>query len=325
MAKRTVAVFDDSEEYIGRLAEYVNRKKDLAFDLIGFWDADALAHYLEETRIDILLFSMERLLEESENREEEYDRFLGHENVREFIYFGERRNSRTSLRHINKYQSAGKILSELQKILQESDVLSDKSGSPGDPEGAGLVGIYAPGGESEASMTALRIAEQRSAKAQVLFIDMDRFSMVADYLQISPKGGISDLIFYYKTNSRKLSSCLKEKKRRYNNLDFINGPENMEDIDELAESDWPDFLRALAKSGSYDEIVIYMAEAFRNLETFFDACRTIYTLMTTEPVSARKMEHFTENLCGRGRRDLIERTERICIRKGEAGWSLQRN
>lgn len=325
MTRGVVAVYDDSEEYIGRLAAYVNQEKEAGFELIGFSEAEALAQFLEGRRVDILLFSMEALLEEAEDREAEYDRFLSHSNVREFVYFGERRNSRTTLRHINKYQSADRILEELRKILQEGipAPLADEAALSAD--GIELVGIYAPGGENGMSMTALQIAEMKSARKQVLFVDMDRFSLVADYLHVEPGSGITDLLFYYKTNRQKLSECLCEKKTRCRSIDFLAGPESLEDMNELAEHEWPDFFRTVAKSGGYETVVIYMAEAFRNLEGFLEACREIYTPMTKEEMSGKKMERFTAHLCGKGRRDLIERSERICVRKGDSEWSLQRN
>lgn len=324
MTRGVVAVYDDSEEYIGRLAAYVNQEKEAGFELIGFSETEALAQFLEGRRVDILLFSMEALLEEAENREAEYDRFLSHSSVREFVYFGERRNSRTPLRHINKYQSADRILEELREILQEGAVSAvDEAALSAD--GIELVGIYAPGGENGMSMTALQIAEMKSARKQVLFVDMDRFSLVSDYLHVKTGGGITDLLFYYKTNRQKLSACVREKKTRCRSIDFLAGPENPEDINELAEHEWPDFFRTIAKSGGYEIVVIYMAEAFRNLEHFLECCREIYTPMIQETLSEKKMERFTAHLCRKGRRDLLERSERICVRKGDSEWNLQRN
>lgn len=321
MARWSVAVFDDSADYIRRMVEYANSEKEKGFELAGFSDTEALDRYLEGKIVDILLFSMEDLVEKKENREEDYERFLSHPNVREFIYFGERRNSKTTLRHINKYQPAGKILEELGEVLRS------KSGEPEiwvpDRKGAkgNLICVYAPAGENGMSLYALQIAELKSVRKRVLFIDLDRFSLIAESAGSGADSSVSELIFYYKTNRGKLGECLREKRRRINNLDFLSSPEDMEDIGELPEEEWPAFLGALAENGRYEIVVVFTGETFRKPEYLFDAAGRIYLLQTADPMSARKMEMFTDFLSRKGRRDLLERAEKIRVKKESLRWN----
>ena len=117
MGKPVVAVFDSSREYVDRFLGYVKKKRGILFETIGFTDDQSLEEYLSKNRVQILLYSQEEFVDEKESREGQCEKYIGHSNVGTFIYLGKRRNSRSRLKHILKYQSMETILSELNDYL----------------------------------------------------------------------------------------------------------------------------------------------------------------------------------------------------------------
>lgn len=315
MAKKTVAVYDGSEGYIQRLMEYLNRKNDLWFEVKGFNDTAALEAFLDLHKVEILLFSMEELVEEEKDLEERYDRFIHHENVKEFIYFGERRNSRSQIRHISKYQSVEGILAELRDAVfskeEQKDMVSQKAGQ----KRADLTCVYAPSGDSDMISIALKLSEMLSPQMRVLLIDMERFSLLPFFAGIEEGGSLSDLIYYYKTNPQRMRECLNESRRRYNNVDILLAPEDMEDLNELAEEKWPDFIQRIAESGGYDSVLVYMGEAFRNPEYLFDDCDVIYITMPEENNAKYKVSRFANYWVEKGRKDILDKAHLISVKR----------
>ena len=70
MAKKNVAVYDDSEGYIKRFLEYVTSRRIPWLEVTGFTKTKALKEYLEQNRVDLLLFSLEMAVEEEGDRED---------------------------------------------------------------------------------------------------------------------------------------------------------------------------------------------------------------------------------------------------------------
>ena len=61
--KKVVAMYEQEEEYGKNLAEYVNRKENMPFELQVFSQADKLSDYLQGHTPQLLLLSEESSLE----------------------------------------------------------------------------------------------------------------------------------------------------------------------------------------------------------------------------------------------------------------------
>ncbi len=302
MAKKNVAVYDDSEGYIQRFLEYVNSRGIAWLEVNGFTKTKALKEYLETNRVDLLLFSLETSVEEKGDREEEFEFFSNHANVREFVYFGERRNSRSQVRHINKYRSMEEILSGIQLVLFGEQ--EDKAALLPDEGGAELVGMYDVYPSSISIRKAIEIAEGLAETQEVLLVDLERCSILSSLTGTNPDSSISDLIFFYKTNPARLKESLMKKKKRHNEIDILSSPEDPEDLEEIPEKEWPAFLKKIGALGGYDVVVVHMGEAFRSLIWMFEACSRIYMPDDGDPFRSAKMKVLSDFFANRGRKDL---------------------
>ena len=313
MAKKTVAVYDSSEGYIRRLMEYLNQKKDLWFDVKGFNDTTSLEAYLNKHKVDVLLFSMEELVEEEEDKEEKYDKVIHHENVKEFIYFGERRNSKSVVRFISKYQSVEDILDGLRDVIFSKEEQRNMEADNERQKRADLTCIYAPSGDGELVSIALRLSEMVSAHMRVLLIDMSRFSLLPILLEGEERGNLSDLLYYYTTNPQRMRECLNESRCRFNNVDVLSASDDMEDLNELPEEKWPDFIQRIAACGGYESVFIYMGEAFRNLEYLFDDCDVIYIPEVERYTVKFIISRFVKYWMEKGRSDILDKAHLIKV------------
>ena len=296
MARKTVAVYDSSEGYINRFLEYLSGKTNLWFEAAGFHDIAALENYLTENKVDVLLFSMEELVEETEDKEEQYEKLIAHENVKEVVYFGERRNSKSRFRHIGKYQSMESILSELKEIVFSGEEQRKLQAGERRTQSAELVGIYTPAIDRTTAAAVLKLAEALSAKRQVLLIDLERFSLIPYMTGMGEGHSLSDLIYFYKTSPVRLRFASKSGAGDFTILIFCQLL--------LTWKIWTRFRKAAGfqnwRVQRYETIVVYMAEAFRNPEYVFDACDT-YVPVAAGTAESYKVSRFTKYLIEKGR------------------------
>ena len=306
MGKPVVAVFDSSREYVDRFLSYVKKKRGILFETIGFTDDQSLEEYLSKNRVQILLYSQEEFVDEKDSREGQCEKYIDHSNVGKFIYLGKRRNSRSRLKHIVKYQSMETILSELNEFL-DLRLEDNREEWKGDIK---IIGIYSPAPGPSSLPTSLRIASGFSAGSAILYINLDRFPLLGQTEDCG--SSLSDLIFFYRTNKAQITETLKRTKERRNGFDLLCTSCDMEDVEEIRVEEWQDFLYELAIRGEYDILILDMYEAFRNLEEIFSVCDEIYILTSEDSYAKQKTEKMKQFFVEKGRTDLLQKMTRIC-------------
>lgn len=329
MAKKTVAVYDGSEGYIKQLLEYLSRKKDLWFEVKGFSDPNALERYLNDTPVDVLLFSMEDVVEEGGDPERKYERFIFHKNAKQFIYFGERRNSKSRLPHISKYQSVERILAQLSELVFSKEERKDMAEEWEQTKRAELVCVYMPAPEPALTAASLKLAEVLAPELKTLFIELDRYSIIPYMTGVGESSALSDLIYLYQTNPQKMRSYLSENRNTFKRVDILSISSELADVDEIPEEEWPEFIQKLAGCGGYESVVLNMAEAFRRPEILFEAADVIYVPIDPGNAAAYKVSRFAKYLLDKGLDALLDKVRLMSAKssdeepgviEGEIGW-----
>lgn len=298
MKKTVFAVFDSSKDYIEKFLDYIKRKKNTSFEILGFSDRKALSNYVKTNTIDVLLFSQEEEVDDEKNGEESCEIFISHENIKKFVYLGKQRKSKTTVRHIYKYQS-------MEKIIYELTELTDREESKEEKHFCKLIGVYCLSPNSETFQVSLNIAAKLSMNSSILFLCFDRFSILDS--EQTGKSSISDLIYYFKNNPKKIKEELNKTVGHYKGFDFLTAPTELSDIDELSFSQWKDFFSTIAKEGNYEWLIIDMYEVFKNLEEIFASCEKVYIPIVKNDYELRKVKMLKEYLNGRERKDLLEK------------------
>ncbi len=298
MKKIVLAVFDGDREYIQKFSDYVKRKKMLPFETLGFSNREALENYVESNKIDVLLFSPEEMAEEEKTEEETCVKFLSHSNIKKFVYLGKQRKSKSAFLYMNKYQSTETLIKELMEImeLQETENF---------PQACPLIGIYAVVPGEEAFQSSLRLGSNLALEHSILYLTFDRFSLLDP--DQTGNSSLSDLIYFYKTNPKKIKEELKNTVGHYRGFDFMTAPSEQSDIDELNFTEWKDFFSRLATEGNYEQIVVDLQEAFKNLEDIFSCCEKVYVPVEGNSYAWKKAKMLQEYFTGRGRPDLVEK------------------
>lgn len=332
MEKKCVALFDGSEDYVNKFLDYCSEKKDLGFEVAGFYRLDDLERYLQTAQVDVLLFSMEDAVEAEKSEEERYEPILAHPRVKEAVYLGERRNSKSRMRHIDKYRSMEAILRNLRKVLfseEEANALRQAETSKRKKR---LFCVYGKAEEETSAHFLLEEARQLAQGAKVLVVDLERFGMLSDLLGSKENNLLSELLFFYKTDRSRIGDAL-QKVVRYQSVDFLFAPSAYEDLEEIAESEWLSFLHTLSQCGGCDVLLLRMGEAFRNLELFFDAAETVFLLPAAGKSGARQTKRLLRGLSQKGREDLFSKMQVLTRNKEEASgrneeenpWIWQKN
>ncbi len=301
MVRTHLAVYDESQSYVDRFINYSKKRLGMKDKIIGFTDTQALINYLQSNKIKILLISEEEWVKKKEDPEKINEKIIETQNVEKLIYLGERKNSKSKLLHINKYQSMNKILNEVEELI---DAKEQKESFD---SGVEIFGIYAPSSNDKVKGFACSICENLAQTKKVLYINLERFSGINTKLGIAKDSSISNLIYFYKTNPKKLREGLEDLKIKTNGFDILTAPLDMADIDEIELEEWKSFMNEIAIAGTYQAIVLDMHEAFNNLEPIFSMCKKVYMPLTGGKDEKEKVYEFKEYFEIRNRVDLLKK------------------
>ena len=210
------------------------------------------------------------------------------------------------MKHIDKYQPAEEIIRELldycaeQNWYRKADDIADD---------ITISGIYLPIFSEESLDKILETVIIAAADKKALFLSLRRFSGLEKRLGIEESSGLSDIIYYYRTNQGRLRNAIIGNRARLQNIDALISAANMEDLDEIR--DWPAFIRSLANEGGYETIVIDMGEAFRNLEEAFEMCSKIFIPWQGKLQEGSWISELRQYFLLREREDLLEKVNVI--------------
>lgn len=314
MAKNILAVCDKDLSYIGRFLSYMKSRGNLPFKVAGFSTTESLNNYLNKNRIDILLLSDNVMpkgkggLSPDKNDTDAVD-LLENPHVAELVLFDDKNDLVSRQKHINKYKPIEEIIADILYLInyEENDQNSVMVKTPD------ILGIYSPLYSPEKHIFALALSNMVGTGEKALYIDMKRFSPLRNLVSDEGRMDLSDLIYFYRTNSKKLGEALLEAVVRYDNLDILFAPADMEDMDMISEEDWGNFMSEIKKCGNYDRVIIDVHEAFRRLETVFGLCYKVLVPLSDTKRDAKAMDELEKLCAGKEGDRFVERFTRVYI------------
>ena len=271
MSKALLAVFNDSLDYVNLFMEFF-RTNNSYFDCTGFTSLQALESYLSTCRIDILLLtrdSLEKSTTKYHDKEELLPHVVNSGNVKEIVYLGEKQDLSSAEKEINMYRPMSDIYADLIAISKKLD-LSGASGTA-----VSVTGIYVLDGPYDPYALALSLAAHRTGPAP-LYIDLDRFSSLPGRLNLDGSHTLTDLIYYFKTDSENFSQELKKCIFHGDDLCMISAPVSADDIDEIPPARWEDLLSEISLQCGHLPVIVSITDSCKDLISLFSICSEIY-------------------------------------------------
>ena len=332
MARQVLAVYEPSQFYVERFLNYANSKGHTGFDIIGFTDLKALEDCTLEHGIKVLLLSWV----ECPDDDKDIKALCAcvkkiSENGVEIFILGEQQNTGFILnsikesggflpdpeRIIEKYQPVSLILQEVINKAFGDDCLTGYS-LPTQEALMNVCGIYSPADKQSHPELAEKIARLKgfnaSSLCRVLYINLEQFSGLSKVTGADLNTGLSDVIYYYRQNIQGLREAIDRAKGHFDGIDVLLAPADMEDLREIDEKEWPDFLRSIMEAGDYHLAVIDDLGKLFSLKNILRKIGEVY-IPALPPApgknALRKMEEFKKYFYQNDCPELLEKIKEI--------------
>ena len=331
--KKIVAMYEQEEAYGKNLAEYVNRRESVPFEMQVFSQADKLSAYLEGHTPQLLLLSEESSLENYGEVREKAD---------EVVYLtGHKEQAQRQMGdYIYKYQPTDQILNQLVQHITSKE----QRESPVLQEACPIYGIYSPIGRCGKTTFALLLGETLSRRRSVLYMSFDELPFWdEDEAKLDEwknteqereekgrifeekqrerqkerkkeeehreKGTLSDAYFYCQRHG--LREKLPVLVSHWHGIDMLTGMNCPEDLCAIQAKEWETLVQEIARETEYAAIVLDIGTRLWLADVLFPLCARLYIPILSDRFAREQRRRFEKWLEQNGREEIQQRMEFI--------------
>lgn len=283
MDKKRFCVLDPDPIYVDRFIEYLQRKPNFLFSVIGFTGVQELRGFLEANAVDVVLMDEDCWHDTGDDVQREM-----RERIPCLILLTDRRRSGEAMNSICRYQSMEKLLPEILRYYEET-VPPEKPTE----NRTQIDAFYSPSGRCGkttcARLLGTRLSEQ--CGRNVLYMNLEAVSGRRVLDAGGREGGhsLSDLLYYRQTDGgcRKLQSLTGAQGA----LSVLEPVVNPEDLWQLSDEELQAVLLEIRDQGIYDSVILDVG-ADRNPMTVLAVCRRVFLMDGDGEFGRDKMDQF---------------------------------
>ena len=287
-----LALFDEDVSYTSAFADYLNRKKVLAFDVYVFSNLDLLKDFLLNKKVNVLI-----------GRKDILGLFDNYDIDRKIVLSDGSMVSEGNEFSIYKYDSMDKIVSKISGMYGYLNT-HNKNGFEG------MIGVYSPYSMSGKLDFSLGYALSLSKKCKTLYINLEEFSGLGTYILEYESGHIKDLAdLMYEYEQLKMGNHVRYVENIYkkDDLDVILPIRYAKDLRSIDSGVWGDAINKYAIAHGYKRVVVDFGNMLEDPFYIMDLCKVIYILTHKHTYEKKRMKEFIEYVLGSGNESLLEK------------------
>ena len=285
MKRNIFAVCDLEVDYALNFMDYMNRKKNIPFEIQAFTSVENLIAYGKQTHIELLLISGRAMCREV--RDLDIGKII-------ILSEGVHPPELDQYPSVYKYQSSSDVLREVMACYgAEKKTVADQIAVL--KKTTEIIGIFSPLGRCLKTSFALTLGQILAKERAVLYLNMEEYSGFEELLGKGFAHNLSDLRYYVRQDNQNLLHKMNSMVQTINNLDFIPPVRTPEDIRGTAWEDWEKLIQEIVLHSNYEFVILDIGGAVDGTFQVLDMCRRIYMPVLSDPVSISKIAQF-ENL-----------------------------
>ncbi|NLL66982.1 MAG: hypothetical protein GX236_04685 [Clostridiaceae bacterium] len=281
MSQIRLVIADSDAIFLEKFSTYLQKKKASGFSLELFTDKNKLVEWFRNGDNADLIIISSSLFNELDEKPEKKNIFLLRDCAESLIPRG--------FNGMSKYMPADQIMKEILSLCSEY-IPQDIN----DETGLGQINLvlYADGSDA-LNPLAQGIAYIKATKGKrTFFLNLDEFSNIDCYFHCDNTKGLSEMIYYVKSQKDNLS-LKAEVCTSYDSetgLYFMKGHNNPEDVTNLNEEELSALIKSIQKSSPYEEIIISRAYLTDQLNMILlNEAQKIYISALNYPTSLHRL------------------------------------
>lgn len=245
--KKVLALYDTDAVYATRFMEYLNKRKNVDFEVIAFTKKECLKEFIVHSQLEILLLGDELSLDE-----------FPKEKIKLIIYLDDSREQNPEVMYprILRYQTADGVWKDIQSHYSKCISQTQSSKNRNGP--LNIISVFSPlpgiAGETFSWNLALNLAERH----KTLFIPLELFPVSTPPTATDSDDSLSEYIYYLKDNHPDYTEKLNALLKFYGKLSYLNGLTHGLDLLSLNKEDATRWVKDLSQNLSFNTVIFYV-------------------------------------------------------------------
>lgn len=228
MKRNIFAVCDLEVDYALNFMDYMNRKKNIPFEIQAFTSVENLIAYGKQTHIELLLISGRAMCREV--RDLDIGKII-------ILSEGVHPPELDQYPSVYKYQSSSDVLREVMACYgAEKKTVADQIAVL--KKTTEIIGIFSPLGRCLKTSFALTLGQILAKERAVLYLNMEEYSGFEELMGKGFAHNLSDLLYYVRQDNQNLLYKMNSMIQTINNLDYVPPVQMPADIRTTAWQDW---------------------------------------------------------------------------------------
>lgn len=285
MKRNIFAVCDLEVDYALNFMDYLNKKKNIPFEIQAFTAVENLIDYGKDTHIELLLISGRAMCREV--RELDIGKII-------ILSEGVHPPELDQYPSVYKYQSSSEVIREVMECYG-TEKKTDAGAFPVLKKTTEILGVYSPLGRCLKTSFALTLGQILARERAVLYLSLEEYSGFEELLGKGFAHNLSDLLYYVRQDHSNLLHKMNSMIQTINNLDYIPPVQMPGDIRGTSWQDWERLFQMISQDSSYEVVVLDVGCGIEDNFQLLDLCKKIYMPVLSDVVSQSKIAQF-ENL-----------------------------
>ena len=294
--KKIFAICDLEEAYVVRLADYLNTKGMLPYQVLAFTNLESLGRYAQDNEIEILLISTDAMSDEVREM-----------NVRRVIILAEGEEPGLDQEAvIRKYQDSDSIARQVLSFAGDSKAVDM-------PPGCRIFAVWSPVARCGKTLFALTLAQAAGEEGRALYLNLEDYSGFEPLFRTTYRSDTADLVHASRDRTQNLAALLESAVQTFGSLDIVPPAFFPDDIRDIRPGEWLEFIAATAAAGDYRTIVLDIGSQMQDAADLLERCTRCYVPILADPMSRAKISQFDRNMKALGKDVLLSSMVRIYL------------
>ena len=293
-----MALCDPEEEYAQLMTEFLNKHKNLPWELHTYTSAEDLLRS-EKAALKMLVVAESAFCE----------RLRCLESGRLVVLSESGAMRWQDVFYVDKYQEAEEVLKYLLGIYME---VAEAQPPRLRPKGRTLfIGNYSPVKRCMQTSFAITMSQLLALEHPTLYLNFEHYAGLAELLPDMQTLDMADLLYFLNADKDRFRLRMQTMLKRKGGLDYIPPMKAGQNLLSVTAGEWLGLLRKLEELGEYEYIVLDLSESMQGLFDILRLCTRVYTLTREDRIAKSKLMQHEQVLALYEQEDILKKTRML--------------
>lgn len=297
---RVMVLFDTEEEYAQLMTDFLNRHRDLPWELHTYTNGEDLARE-EEGGIDVLAVAETAYCPKVQELSPRCLVILSETGIRRWegpVY-------------VDKYQEAEEVLRCLLGIYMETG--GARLPSRGKKHRTVFIGNYSPVRRCMQTSFALTMSQLLAREHPTLYLNFEHYAGISELLPNMQTLDLADLLYFLNAEKDRFRLRLQTMLLHRGGLDYVPPMRTGQNLLSVTGEEWMGLLQKLEDLGEYEYVILDLSESIQGLFDILRKCARIYTLTREDKIARSKLLQYEQVLGLYEYGDVLEKTRHLSL------------